>query len=163
MGVTLVLFGKDGDRRNFPLKQGATSIGRKNDCDIRIPSPEVSRLHAEIITDEDGATVRDLGASNGTFLNHQRVTEEDFEPGDVLSIGPVSFAVQIDGEPTDEEIEAMKPQLLVKRHATKTGPVISTSEHVDASDEEIDPIAALEALASSADQTAIESEDEEKS
>ncbi len=161
MGVTLVMFNEQGRRRDFPLKDGATTVGRKADCDIRIPVNEVSRLHAEILADEDGATVRDLGASNGTFVNNHRVTEEDLEPGDHLMIGPVVFIVQIDGEPGDEELLEIRSEIKTKQAAGATGAAVGTSEHVYSSDEEVDPIAALEALASSADQTAIEPDDED--
>lgn len=162
MPVTLVMFDKEGHRRDFPLHKGPNTIGRKNDCDIRIPASDVSRLHAEVIVDDNGATVRDLGASNGTFVNYQRVTEEDLEPGDFLTIGPVTFTLQIDGEPDDEELAEIREQLMTRmRAAAGVGPRIKTSEHVRSTDEEIDPIAALEALASSADQTSIEPEDEE--
>ncbi len=161
MGVTLVMFNEDGRRRDFPLKSGATTIGRKTDCDIRIPSNEVSRLHAEVIADEDGATVRDLGAANGTFINNTRVKDEDLEPGDHLIIGPVTFVVQIDGEPDDEELVQIRSTLR-SRQAAGGGPSVGTSEHVYSSDDEVDPIAALEALASSADQTAIEADDDDQ-
>ncbi|KAA0222091.1 MAG: FHA domain-containing protein [Planctomycetota bacterium] len=163
MSVTLVMFDKSGTRRDFPLKTGPNTIGRKTDCDIRIPSSEVSRLHAEVIADEDGCTIRDLGAANGTFLNYQRVTEEDCEPGDFITIGPVTFTVQVNGEPDDEELKDIREQLMARsRAAAGAGPSIRTSEHVLSSDDEMDPIAALEALASSADQTSIEPDEDEK-
>ena len=160
MGVRLVMFNEQGRRRDFLLKDGATTIGRKTDCDIRIPVGEVSRLHAEVLADEDGATVRDLGASNGTYVNNQRITDEDLEPGDHLMIGPVVFVVQIDGEPGDDELLEIRSEIKTKQAAGGGGASVGTSEHVYSSDEEVDPIAALEALASSADQTAIEPEEE---
>ncbi len=44
--------------------------------------------------------VRDLGSRNGTFLNGQQVSQGYINPGDSLRIGPLDFAVQINGEPT---------------------------------------------------------------
>ena len=82
MDIKLVMFREDGSRRVFPLTPGATTIGRKDDCTIRIPLAVVSRRHAEIFVDEDGVVLRDLGAANGTYLNNRRVQEEDVEPGD---------------------------------------------------------------------------------
>jgi len=161
MAITLIMFDRDGRRRDFPLKMGATTIGRKTDCDIRIPSPDVSRRHAEIITDEDGATVRDLGASNGTMVNNQRVSEEDFEPGDFLKIGPVIFAVQIDGEPDDEELDEIRTRIMAQQRAKSAGSATATSEDVKTTGDDVDPIAALEALTSSAEQTTIETDEEE--
>lgn len=158
MDVKLVMFREDGTRREFPVPFGNTSIGRNNECHIRIPLAEVSRRHAEIILDEGGAVLKDLGAANGTFLNNRRIQEENLEPGDQIVIGPVVFMVQIDGDPSEGELIEIRTKVL---QGGKGAAAVNTSKHVYISDEEIDPIAALEALASSADQTAIEPEDDE--
>ena len=154
MDVKLIMFRADGKRREFALAPGGTTIGRKTDCQIRIPLAEVSRQHAEVKVDDQAAVLRDLGAANGTFLNNQRVTEEELEPGDQILIGPVVFTVQIDGDPSDEELVEVRTKVGAQKQAG-TGASVGTSKHVYMSDEEVDPIAALEALASSADQTAI--------
>jgi pSer/pThr/pTyr-binding forkhead associated (FHA) protein len=161
MDVKLIMFREDGTRRGFPLARGTTTIGRKTDCHIRIPLAEVSRHHAEIVVEEDGVLLKDLGAANGTFLNNRRVTEEDIEPGDQILIGPVVFTVQINGEPADGDMVEVRTKLSARQKAEKSAAGVGTSQHVYMSDEEVDPIAALEALASSADQTAINPEDEE--
>jgi len=161
MQVKLVMFREDGSRRDFPLPIGKTTFGRKEECDIRIPLSAVSRRHAEIVVDADGAVLRDLGASNGTYLNNQRIGEEDLEPGDQILIGPVVFTVQIDGEPSDDQMIKIRTNV-TSGQAAQGGPAsVGTSKHVYVSDEEVDPIAALEALASSADGTAIHGDDED--
>lgn len=160
MDLKLVMFREDGTRREFPIPIGKTAIGRNNDCYIRIPLAEVSRHHAEITLDEGGAVLKDLGAANGTFLNNRRVQEEDLEPGDQIVIGPVVFTVRIDGDPSEDELIEIRTKIL-PADGPKGAAAVNTSKHVYMSDEEIDPIAALEALASSADQTAIEPEDDE--
>ena len=161
MLVKLIMFHEDGKRRFFPLVEGTTTIGRKTDCNIRIPLIEVSRRHAEISIDEDGAVLKDLGTANGTYLNNRRIAEEDLEPGDQILIGPVVFTVQIDGEPADDELVEIRTKLSGRRKTGEGPDNVGTSKHVHMSDEETDPIAALEALASSADQTAINPEDDE--
>lgn len=159
MDVRLVMFREDGSKRIFPLSPGVTTIGRKEDCSIRIPLATVSRRHAEISIDEGGISLKDLGAANGTYLNHERVDEDDLEPGDQIMIGPVVFTVQVDGRPPDNEIVKIRSKI---SSAEKGGrPSVATSDNVLTADEEIDPIAALEALASSADQTAINPEEDE--
>ena len=106
--------------------------------------------------------LKNTGASNGTFLNNTRIEdEEDLEPGDQIMIGPVVFTVQIDGSPGDDELVAIRSKVRVTSTGGQKGAGIATSKHVYTPDEEIDPIAALEALASSADQTAINPEDDE--
>ena len=85
------------------------------------------------------------------------------EPGDQIVIGPVVFTVQIDGEPADDEIIQIRTKLAASEVAKTRGGAssVGTSKHVYMSDDEVDPISALEALASSADQTAINPEDDE--
>ncbi len=98
MKIVLVMF-KDEERREFPLKPGATVLGRARDCDLRIPTRDTSRRHCEIIVSEKGAIIRDLNSSNGTMVNGQRVAEHVLKAGDKIGLGPVSFIVQIDGKP----------------------------------------------------------------
>ncbi len=103
--VKLVMFSTDGEKREFQLDKPRTVIGRKNNCDLRIPLPSVSRQHCEVLFDETpgarGLSLRDLGSSNGTFLNGEPVVEISLSPGDQISIGPVAFVVVIDGNPSE--------------------------------------------------------------
>ena len=161
MNVKLIMFREDGSRRDFPLGLGATTIGRKDDCTIRIPLAVVSRRHAEVVVSNEGAALRDLGAANGTYLNNRKVTEEDLEAGDQIVIGPVVFTVQIDGEPSDNEILRIKTKVPAGKGAERGAARVGTSKNVSMSDDDVDPISALEALASSADQTAIDPEEDE--
>ncbi len=157
----LIMFREDGSRREFPLAPGATTVGRKDDCTIRIPLAMVSRRHCEIFTEADSITIKDLGAANGTYLNNRRISEEELEAGDQIVIGPVVFTVQINGEPGDDEIVQIRTKVGSASASGSGAARVGTSKHVYVSDEEVDPISALEALASSADQTAIHPEDEE--
>lgn len=162
MDVKLIMFREDGTRRDIPLSLGTSTIGRQEDCTIRIPLAEVSRRHAEIELDEHEALLIDHGAANGTYLNSRRINgEEVLEPGDQISIGPVVFTVQVDGEPADDEIVPVRSTHSRQPSLGSSGVGIGTSKHVVVSDEEIDPIAALESLASSTDQTAINLEDDD--
>ena len=103
MQVTLVMFKADGSKRDFPLEKSRMVIGRTNVCDLRIPLTSVSRKHCEIVVEGGKITVRDLGSSNGTFLNNNRVQEAPASAGDELVIGPVVFTVVVDGKPADLE------------------------------------------------------------
>ncbi len=109
MQVILVMFKADGDRRSFSLPRDVTLIGRREDCDLRIPLGEVSRKHCRLIKEADSLRLEDLGSSNGSFHNGVRVQEAIVQPGDVIQVGPVAFTIQIDGVPTDEEIQAPVP------------------------------------------------------
>ena len=105
MQVVLVTFKADGQRRSFPLQREATVLGRREDCDIRIPLGEVSRKHCRLIIEADTLRAEDMGSSNGTFVNGARVQEAIIQAGDALQIGSVVFVVQIDGVPADGEIQ----------------------------------------------------------
>jgi len=158
MQVNLIIFRQNGSKRSFALAPGVTTIGRKKDCSIRIPLDVVSRRHAEITVDGGVATLRDLGAANGTYINTKRVEAERLEPGDQIMIGPVVFTVQIDGKPADDELVMIRSSY-TRADSTGAGTgAVGTSKHVYMSDDEIDPISEIEAFASSAEQTAIDSE-----
>jgi len=105
MQVVLVMFRADGERRSFSLPRTITVIGRREDCDLRIPLGDVSRKHCRFIADNDVLRVEDLGSSNGTFHNGVRIQEAVVNPGDNVQVGPVMFVVQINGVPADEEIQ----------------------------------------------------------
>jgi hypothetical protein len=105
MQVVLAMFRADNERRSFSVSRDMTVVGRREDCDIRIPLGEVSRKHCRIIKDGDSVRLEDLGSSNGTYHNGQRIQETVLSPGDNVQVGPVTFVVQIDGVPADEDIQ----------------------------------------------------------
>ena len=104
MQAVLVMFRSDGEKRSFSIVRDMTVIGRREDCDLRIPLGEVSRKHCRLVRDGDTLKLEDLGSSNGTLLNGQRVQEALLSPGDTIQVGPVVFAIQIDGEPPEEDL-----------------------------------------------------------
>lgn len=101
MDINLVMFKGDGTRRDFPVTKPRTVIGRTNSCDLRIPVPDVSRKHCELVLEDDELVLRDLESSNGTLCNDKRVVEIELEPGDTIAVGPVRFVVQIEGDPAE--------------------------------------------------------------
>jgi pSer/pThr/pTyr-binding forkhead associated (FHA) protein len=104
MQAVLVMFRSDGERRSFSIARDMTVIGRREDCDLRIPLGEVSRKHCRLVRDGDSLKIEDLGSSNGTFLNGRRVQEAQLTPGDSIQVGPVVFVLQVDGVPADDEL-----------------------------------------------------------
>ena len=78
-------------------------VGRAPSSDIAIFDPTISRKHAELQADESGLRVRDLGSSNGTFHNGERIEDAEpvtLAPGDTITFGKVAFRVQPVGPTT---------------------------------------------------------------
>jgi pSer/pThr/pTyr-binding forkhead associated (FHA) protein len=99
--LALAMFKSDGTRRDFPLVKDRVVIGRKVNCDLRIPLTSVSREHCELTVDDGVVSIKDLGSSNGTFHNAVRVQEATLAAGDEVVVGPVVFTLIVDGMPSD--------------------------------------------------------------
>ena len=74
----------------YPLVRAITLLGRGTDADIRVEDPGVSRKHCEIVVGTP-AIVRDLGSTNGTLLNGEKIAEAPLEDGAVVKIGGTSL------------------------------------------------------------------------
>jgi predicted component of type VI protein secretion system len=100
MDTNLVLLKKNGSHKAFALARTMTVIGRRDDCDLRIPLPMVSRRHCVLSVNGKAVELRDLGSRGGTFVNGQRVEDSTaIKAGDYIRIGPLTFVCQIDGKP----------------------------------------------------------------
>ena len=72
----------------YPLEQGIVTLGRDITNDIVINDPEVSRHHCRLTQGAGGYTLEDLGSTNGTFVNGQRLTgPRPLSPGDMIGLG----------------------------------------------------------------------------
>jgi DNA-directed RNA polymerase subunit RPC12/RpoP len=79
---------EDGDRvRVVPLQEGWTRIGRSLSAHIRFDDPTVSRRHALVYRDADGARILDDRSLNGVFRNGQRIELAELEDGDEIDVG----------------------------------------------------------------------------
>jgi predicted component of type VI protein secretion system len=76
------------------LLDGVTTVGRHDSCHIRIKSSQVSRKHCELFEKKGILLVKDLGSANGTIVNGKKVEgQRVLEPGDELTLGPVTLRV----------------------------------------------------------------------
>ena len=105
MSVSLILVQMDGKQREILLNKPVQVIGRQTDCQIRIATSAVSRHHCEVSIQDSKAVLRDLGSSNGTFVNRRRIAHTELAAGDLISIGDLVFVVRIDGKPGAIEAE----------------------------------------------------------
>ncbi len=96
---------------------GARIVGRGVESDIAVIDPTISRRHAEISVSDGGRgiQVRDLGSSNGTYVNGARVETAHAAVGDVVAFGQVIFRVALPpAPPTEATPEAAHTQMVVR-------------------------------------------------
>ena len=72
-------------------------IGRDSNNDLQVHDSEVSRFHAELQPEGDGFKVVDLGSSNGTFLNGERITSAALSSGDRVQLGKTHIVIKEQG------------------------------------------------------------------
>lgn len=101
------------------------TIGRETDCEIRRKSLTLSRRHAQIEPSAEGHVLTDLGSSNGTIVNDQKITRpHPLATGDVITLGAYEFRVEgrfllpTQAEPSDEELR--REMLLRERQSAET-------------------------------------------
>ncbi len=107
MQVVLVMFRPDGQHRSFSIIRDVTVFGRREDSDFRIPLSDISRKHCRLVrdTENDSLRIEDLGSSNGTFVNGNRVSDAEVHAGDTIGVGPVTFVLQVNGLPAEDEMQ----------------------------------------------------------
>ena len=95
MEVRLVLEGSRSRKRILRLHSTETIVGRRQDCDLRIKSAEVSRRHCLLSIHDGYVSIEDLDSVNGTYLNGRRVVgKQVMRPGDCLEVGPLRFLIE---------------------------------------------------------------------
>jgi hypothetical protein len=85
-GLLVVKRGPNAGSR-FTLGSDVTTIGRHPDSDIFLDDVTVSRRHAEVTADGGRYAVRDVGSTNGTYVNRDRIEQGELHNGDELQIG----------------------------------------------------------------------------
>lgn len=77
----------DGPNTRFPLGEGSNLIGRSQDAAVKLPDTGVSRRHVDITVTGPIAVAHDLGSTNGSIVNGQRISAQELRDGDVIRIG----------------------------------------------------------------------------
>jgi len=90
-----------------PLQDGWTRVGRSLSAHIRFDDPTVSRRHALVYCDPEGARVLDDRSLNGVFRNGERVDMEALEDGDELGVGRFRlFFMEVEGAAEQDRVPA---------------------------------------------------------
>lgn len=83
--------GGDSTRSGFPLNKDHIVVGREVKCHVMLNDNSVSRQHSSVTRLAEGYLLKDLGSSNGTYVNGHRIQEALLKDGDRISIGDCEF------------------------------------------------------------------------
>ena len=86
--------------REIPHSKVIT-IGRGKEATVVIDDPKASRIHTSIWYWDDIFVIRDMGSSNGTVLNGEKVDVAKLKPGDVVQIGDTELHMESEATRTD--------------------------------------------------------------
>jgi diguanylate cyclase (GGDEF)-like protein len=104
----LTIRSPNSEPREYVLKPGKTSLGRKPDNDVVIPDESASRQHAEIHCHADQVVIFDLHSTNGTFVNRERLSQpRALRPEDQIRIGEHVASIAMRGDGTFDLVAAL--------------------------------------------------------
>ncbi len=94
----IIVRSKELGERAFALSNKRLAIGRSPELDLTLPDRKVSSFHAEIVNEGDGWRLRDLGSTNGTFVNGLQITEHRLVHEDKILIGTTELVYSATGD-----------------------------------------------------------------
>ena len=98
----LIVHRPDGVVQELPLDRDRTTIGRRADNDLCLAYPPVSAEHAMIVTIGEDSFLEDLGSTNGTLVNGERVAKHFLRDHDEIDVGRLKIVyVARDDEPSE--------------------------------------------------------------
>jgi EAL domain-containing protein (putative c-di-GMP-specific phosphodiesterase class I) len=95
--------------RRLPIHSSPFQIGRRPGVGLQLPSPRVSKVHAEIVVRNGEVVLRDLGSTNGTFVNGERIlADTPVAEGDLLQFADTEL--RIERKPADRGMQTIESQ-----------------------------------------------------
>jgi hypothetical protein len=91
------------------LKPGTNLIGRGFSNDFKLTDPSVSGSHCQIVLTDGSAVIKDLGSTNGTFVNRAPVKEAALQPGQSIHLGGVELAFYLDSAGPETATDTVPP------------------------------------------------------
>ena len=114
------------------LTKDVTLVGRKEDCDLRLEHKSVSKLHCVLVKTDGLILLRDLGSTNGTRVNGQRVRRAALLPNDKVTIAGFQFKVllgpapepPVAGDENTQHLDAAEVAKALGKHADMADSVV---------------------------------------
>jgi hypothetical protein len=91
------------------LKPGLNFLGRGLSNDFKLEDPSVSGSHCQITVDNGSAMIKDMGSTNGTYVNRAKVQESRLESGQPLRLGSLDMIFYTDGPDAVKTVEVPPP------------------------------------------------------
>jgi len=110
----LVVLSEGYTGRTYDLNIERTTVGRVDDNAVCIPDPSVSSHHAEIVMQGEGVVVRDLGSTNGSFVDGNPIEEANVAPGQIIRFGDIEIRLE-SGEEVEKAGKMDQTKILPKR------------------------------------------------
>lgn len=85
-------------------------VGRNEECELRLDHKSISKLHCILVKTDGLILVRDLGSTNGTRVNGQRVRRAALLPNDHFSVANFKYRVQFSNEPEPATADLSEPK-----------------------------------------------------
>jgi hypothetical protein len=92
--LPVILLSKDGRTLTYPIAKELITLGRHESNDICLPEITVTGKHAVIKSKDNEITIEDLGSTNGTFVNGERIRNRSLKPGDKITLGKVELMLK---------------------------------------------------------------------
>jgi pSer/pThr/pTyr-binding forkhead associated (FHA) protein len=105
----LVVLSAGFNGRTHELNVDKTTIGRVDDNTFQIADPSVSSHHCEILLRGTDVVIHDLGSTNGSFINGDKISESVLKPGQTLKLGQIELQLVPDGAPMPTAKPASAP------------------------------------------------------
>lgn len=107
---SLELFGEYAPYDRYKIDKNEVRIGRDpSKCDIVLPDPEVSGMHAIIRKIGSDLQLEDLQSGNGTLLNGERINKAELHAGDEFLVGSTTFTIRITSDLLKQEEDRLMP------------------------------------------------------
>jgi diguanylate cyclase (GGDEF)-like protein len=86
----VVIYGNELGKK-YNLNASSLVVGRSSKCDIQIDQESISRNHSKIVNTGKSILIRDLGSTNGTYVNDEPIDEYALRDGDLIKVGRTIF------------------------------------------------------------------------